>query len=179
MHPPTAVYFVGFTCHPQFRANRDLRIAWASSSRREDSEMPRTASEYRNKAILLDVTYADPQAGIHMRAGSADRDGSAASISEARKRSHYARPGHASAATTLVPDRCRSTSAATKSPPSRWKALGASERKVAIRLITGSGKYCRRDGRIFPGTERRQQITPLLDHLGDYPGRDFATSSSV
>ena len=38
-----------------------------------------TASEYRDKSILLDVTYADPQAGIHMRAGSADRNGSAAS----------------------------------------------------------------------------------------------------
>ena len=31
-----------------------------------------------------------------MRAGSPDRDGSAASISEARKRSHYARPGQVS-----------------------------------------------------------------------------------
>ena len=51
------------------------------------------ASEYRHKAIPLDVTYADPPAGIHMRARSADRDGSAASTSEARKRSHYARLG--------------------------------------------------------------------------------------
>ena len=55
-----------------------------------------TASEYRNKAILLDVTYADPQAGVHMRTGKADRDGSAASTSEARKRSQYARPGQLS-----------------------------------------------------------------------------------
>ena len=52
--------------------------------------------EYRNKAILLDVTYADPQAMGHMREGSADRDGLAASKSEARKRSHYARPGQVS-----------------------------------------------------------------------------------
>ena len=44
---------------------------------------------YRNKSILLDVTYADPRAGVHMRAGSADRGGS----SEIGKRSHYARPG--------------------------------------------------------------------------------------
>ena len=51
------------------------------------------ASEYRNKAILLDVTYANPQAGMHMREGSADRDRSAAPTSEARKRRHYARPG--------------------------------------------------------------------------------------
>ena len=46
------------------------------------------ASEYRNKAILLDVTYADPQAVGHVRAGSADRDGLVASESEARKRSY-------------------------------------------------------------------------------------------
>ena len=58
--------------------------------------MLRTASEYRNKAMLLDVTYADPQAADHMRAGSANRDGLAASKSEARKRTHYARPGQLS-----------------------------------------------------------------------------------
>ena len=52
-----------------------------------------TASEYSNKSILLDVAYADPQARVHMRAGSADRNESSASISEARKRNHYARPG--------------------------------------------------------------------------------------
>ena len=55
-----------------------------------------TAAEYRNKAILLDVTHADPQAVGHMRAGSTNRDGSAASKSEARKRSHCARPGQVS-----------------------------------------------------------------------------------
>ena len=74
------------------------------------------------KSILLDVRYTDPQAGVHMRAGSADRNGSAASTSEARKRNHYARPGQ-------VP----STNAATNSPPSRWKALGASVKKAATR----------------------------------------------
>ena len=55
-----------------------------------------TASEYRDKSILFDVTYAGPQAGVHMRAGSADRNRSAASTSEARKRNHYG---------TLVRDR--------------------------------------------------------------------------
>ena len=56
-----------------------------------------TASEYRDKSILvLDVAFADPQAGVHMRAGSADRNGSAASASEARKRNHYARLGQVS-----------------------------------------------------------------------------------
>ena len=48
--------------------------------------------EYREKSILLDVTHADPQAQVHLRRGSADHDGSAASTSEACKRQHYARP---------------------------------------------------------------------------------------
>ena len=52
-----------------------------------------TSSEYRNKAVLLDVTHAVPQASVHMRDGSADQDGSAASTSEARKHNNYARVG--------------------------------------------------------------------------------------
>ena len=43
-----------------------------------------TVAEYRNKEVG------------RMRAGSANRDGLAASKSEARKRSHYARPGQVS-----------------------------------------------------------------------------------
>eukprot|EP00904_Undaria_pinnatifida_P009514 jgi/Undpi1/5693/HiC_scaffold_2.g00967.m1 len=76
-----------------FYADRDLRmnIVIEAGGLRDS-----TASEYRDKSILLDVTYADPQAGVHMRAGSADRNGSAASTSEARKRNHYARPGRVS-----------------------------------------------------------------------------------
>ena len=53
-------------------------------------------TEYRDQSILLDVTHVDPQAQVHLRGGSADHDGSAASTSEARKRQHYARPGHVS-----------------------------------------------------------------------------------
>ena len=52
--------------------------------------------EYKNKSILLDVTHAYPQAQVHLRGGSADHDGSAASTSEARKRQHHARSGHLS-----------------------------------------------------------------------------------
>ena len=52
--------------------------------------------EVSRQSMLLDVTYADPQAAVHVRAGSADRNGSAASTSEARKRNHYARPGQVS-----------------------------------------------------------------------------------
>ena len=44
----------------------------------------------------MDLTHADPQAHVHVRAGRADHDGSDASTSEARKRQHYARPGHVS-----------------------------------------------------------------------------------
>ena len=53
--------------------------------------------EYRDKSILVHVTHADPQAQqVHLRAGSADHDGPAASTSGVRKRQHYARPGHVS-----------------------------------------------------------------------------------
>ena len=55
-----------------------------------------TSSEYRIKAILLDVTYADPQAVGHMHTGGAGRDGLAASKSEACKLNHHARPGQVS-----------------------------------------------------------------------------------
>ena len=69
-----------------FHADRDLRmdIVIEAGGLRDA-----TASEYRDKSVLLDVTYADPQAGVHMRAGSADRNGSlsAASTSEALRSS--------------------------------------------------------------------------------------------
>eukprot|EP00904_Undaria_pinnatifida_P006116 jgi/Undpi1/2634/HiC_scaffold_13.g06013.m1 len=76
-----------------FHAGRDLRmdIVIEAGGLRDA-----TASEYRDKPVLLDVMHADPQARVHMRAGSADRNGSAASTSEARKRNHYARPGQVS-----------------------------------------------------------------------------------
>ena len=53
-----------------------------------------STSEYGHKGILLHVTHADPQAPVHLRNGSATSDGTAAQTSEARKRQHYARPGH-------------------------------------------------------------------------------------
>lgn len=55
-----------------------------------------SSAVYRHKGILLDVTHADPQAQVHLRNGSATSDGTAAQASEARKRQHYARPGHVS-----------------------------------------------------------------------------------
>ena len=79
-----------------------------------------TAPEYRDKSTFLDVTYADPQAGVLMRAESADRNGSAASTSGARKRNHYARPGQ-------VHFDARSYKLATLAV----EALGASVKKAA------------------------------------------------
>eukprot|EP00904_Undaria_pinnatifida_P000651 jgi/Undpi1/10587/HiC_scaffold_29.g13037.m1 len=76
-----------------FHADRDLRMDIVIAAR---GLRDATASEYRDKSILLDVTYADPQVGVHMRAGSADRNGSAASASEPCERNHYARPGQVS-----------------------------------------------------------------------------------
>lgn len=76
-----------------FNADRDLRMDIVIE---RGGLRDATAPEFRCKGILLDVTYADPQAGVHLNAGSADRDGLAASTSEARKRTHYARPGHVS-----------------------------------------------------------------------------------
>ena len=73
-----------------FHADRDLRLDTVTEA---GGLRDATASEYRDKSTLLDVTYADPQARVHMWAGTADRNGSAASTSEARKRNHYARPG--------------------------------------------------------------------------------------
>ena len=75
--------------------------------------------------MLLDVTYADPHAGVHMRTGIADRNGSAASTSEALKRNHYARPGQVSFDE-------RSYKLATIA---RWKSLGASVKKAATSSI--------------------------------------------
>ena len=76
-----------------FNADRNLRMEIViERGGLRDATLP----EYRNKAIRLDVTHADPQARVHMRGGSADRDGSAATTSEARKRNHYARVGQVS-----------------------------------------------------------------------------------
>ena len=69
--------------------------ARTSSSRGEASETRRHRIS-DTKALIIDVTYADLQAGVHLRARTADQDGSAASTSEARKRNHYARVRHAS-----------------------------------------------------------------------------------
>ena len=52
--------------------------------------------EYRDKPILREVTHADQPAKVHLRGGSGGQDGSAVSVSEARKCQHYGRTGHVS-----------------------------------------------------------------------------------
>ena len=47
-----------------FHSDRDLRMDILIEAALRDA----TGPEYRDKSILLDVTYADPQAGVHMRA---------------------------------------------------------------------------------------------------------------
>ena len=88
-------------------------------------------------------------------------------------------PRCASAATTLGRDKCPSTSAATDSPPARWKALGASVKGRQRPNRPGSAKQCRRDGRIVLGKKRRLQRTPVTNNLSDHPGIDFTPSAPV
>ena len=77
----------------QFTADRNLRMNIVI---RRGSLRDAANRECRDKSIQLDVTHADPQAQVHLQGGSAGHDGSAASTSEARKRQHYAHPGHVS-----------------------------------------------------------------------------------
>ena len=70
-----------------FSADRDLRMdIMVRRGGHRDSQN----REYREKSILLDVTYAD------LRGGGADDDASTASTSEGCKRQYYARTGHVS-----------------------------------------------------------------------------------
>ena len=134
-----------------------------------DGPRDATTPEYRDKSILLDVTYADPQVGVHMRAESADRNGSAAFTSEARNRNHYARPGQVSFDE-------RSYKLATLAVES-FGRLG----KEGSDLIdqVGGGKHRWRDGRIVPSAEGRVQGATIPNHFCDHSGRDFAQSSSI
>ena len=68
-----------------FNADRDLRMDVIIERR---GLRDASASKFRHENILIDVIYADPQAGVHLRVETADQDGSAASTSEARKRNH-------------------------------------------------------------------------------------------
>ena len=105
-----------------------------------------SSPEYRNKRILLDVTHADPQAQVHLRNGSATSDGTAAQTSEARKRQHYARPGHVS----FYERSFKLTTLAVERPP--WRG--------GLRVHRRTSDACRRRERLgIDGAERGLQGT--------------------
>ena len=76
-----------------FHTNRDLRVDIVIEGGGLRSA---SASDFRHTRILIDVAWAGPQSGVHLRVGSADQDRPAASTSEARKRNYYAGVGHVS-----------------------------------------------------------------------------------
>ena len=147
-----------------FNADRDLRmdIVIERGGLREPS-----ASDLRHKNILIDVTYANPQAGVHLRAGSADQDGSAALTSEARKRKHYARVGH------LSFDK-RSHKLVTLAVES-FGRLGREGSEFIDQLATSV--VGGRDGRAMAKKDTWKEH--LLQSLSDLSGRHFTPSSSV
>ena len=51
---------------------------------------------YRHKGLLTDGTVAEPQAMVHLRSGSSEADGCAASSAEVCKSAHNADPGQCS-----------------------------------------------------------------------------------
>ena len=70
--------------------DHDLRVDIVASARKlQDALVP----VYRYKSILIDGTFAGPQARSHLHLGSADSDGSAAASPEAHKSAHCTRPG--------------------------------------------------------------------------------------
>ena len=107
-----------------------------------------------------------------MRTGSADRDGSAASTSEARKRNHYARMGQVSFDE-------RSCKLATLAVESLGRLGNESSDLIDQADRSGNGKHSGRNGRIVLIAERRLQGTPIPNHACDHSGRDFAQSSSI
>ena len=113
----------------------------------------------------MDVTYADPQAHVHLQAGSADHAGSAASTSEARKRQNYARPGHVSFGE-------RSHKLTTFAVES-FGHLGE-EGNYSIDQPAASVMGGRR--RRVHGEEWGVEGTPLTDRLGDNTGGHFEAS---
>ena len=125
--------------------------------------------EYREKPILLDVTHADPQAQVHLRGGSADHDGSAASTSEARKRQHYARPGHVSfdvqndKLANLAVESVGRLGVEGSSFITSWKLAYTS----------------RGEGGRAHGKEGGGERTPTPNRLGNYTGRHFEEDVAV
>lgn len=123
----TFIHTTKWKATPPFHANENLSMGTVIEA---GGLQDGTASEYRNKAIPLDVTYADPQAGVHMRTGSSDRDRSAPSTSEAGKHSHYTSPGQGS----FDERRCKFATLAVKSC---W-CLGKEGRNLIGQVTAGN-----------------------------------------
>ena len=118
-----------------------------------------SSAEYRNKGILLDVTHADPQAQVHLRNGSATNDGCAARTSEARKRQHYARPGHVSFDERSFKLTTLAVGGGKLWPP--WRR--------GLRVHRRTSDACRgRERWGIDGTERGLQGTTSSGHFGGY-----------
>ena len=148
-----------------FHADRDLRMEIViEAGGLRDS----TASEYRDKSIVIDVTYAGPQAGVHIRAGSVDRSGSAASTSEARKRNHYARPGQVS----FDERSYKLATLAVESFGRLGKEGSGLIDQISASIVGGTDATSR--ARKGVCKERLFQIISC-----DHSGRDFAQSSSI
>ena len=78
-----------------FTADRNLRmniVVWGEAV----LGMLRTESTGRSPSRWTSPMQTHKQAQVHVRGGSADHDGSAASTSDARKHQHNARPGYVS-----------------------------------------------------------------------------------
>lgn len=147
----TFIHTTKWKATPPFHANENLSMGTVIEA---GGLQDGTASEYRNKAIPLDVTYADPQAGVHMRTGSSDRDRSAPSTSEAGKHSHYTSPGQGS----FDERRCKFATLAVKSC---W-CLGKEGRNLIGQVTAGNlGDQHHLDVR-----ERRTRNLGAQHHLG-------------
>ena len=115
----------GSTCGQAARVEADQRFPLprrVSATIEASGLRDATASEYRDKIDTPRRHVCGPTSG----GPHAGRQRGSKWISDL-----LPLPRRASATTTLVRDRCPSTIAATNSPPSRWKALGASVKKAA------------------------------------------------
>ena len=126
-----------------------------------------TASEYRSKAILRDVSTQTPTR-------------STTSVQVAPAETGCLNLRRASAATTSSAGTSALRRAQQLTRPPRGGKLRAA-RKGRERLgRSGSGKPPRRDGRVILGEERRLQITTAPRNLCDHPpGRDLTSSAPV
>ena len=127
----------------------------------------KTETAFRLKNRLIDATYAGTKAGVHLRQGSADQDGSAVSTCEALN-----------ATTLCVVDRCLSTSAAKSLSPLRWNDLGVWEEKETISRERVSSLF----GGSYGGAMTKKCICKerhSTEGFSNFSGCDMTPSSPV